>query len=380
MNKQNFKNGNHRFPTSTDALDFMQNQILLVAQLTSIAGTNVIITPATTSTDGLVVIGGELLPLKKGTPKSYITIIETPESVTAAGVTFENIRIARYAEYSYSGYAVSGFTNIDSIVTIMSRISAIEGSYMKESAIRALVQVVQTNLNTTNNNLTKTNSNLATAVSNHNLLAQRVTTIESNYKTAAQINELLSANAQHHLPKGSIIDWYGSCRAANVPYGFVPCGMFGIDLTTNQSRDTELAAWKAKYRTISISKTGSNNMFLRITNCMGQTVPDLTDRFIVQAGCSYNLASIGGLQSVSLKPENIPSHKHEYTKVLTNGEGGTWLSQGNGVDKQVRRGSSYTGSGVFDNAGTIKTSVGNNGASHENRPPYFALYKLIKVI
>lgn len=383
MDIQNFKNGNHRFPVSTDALDFMQNQIFLAAKLASIAGTNVIVKPATSSQDGLVIIGGELLPLQKGTAKSYINIVETPESITAGTITFDNVRIRRVAQYATSGYAVSNFTTLDTIVSIMGRVSTIEGSYMTETAIRALVassqNTLQNAINTTNNNLNTTNSNLNTAIAQHNLLANRVTTIENNYKTAAQINTLLADNAKHHMPKGSIIDWYGTCRAANVPYGFVPCGMFGCDLSNDTQRNSELAAWQAKYGTtnINISRVGTNGAYLKITSCLGQTVPDLTDRFIVQAGHDYSLSATGGAKEVALEPKHIASHKHGVPDTNANSDSGWGYVQ---VNNSGPNGSIKTYGDIYTNGGTKVTSAGNNGTAHENRPPYYALYKLIKVI
>ena len=388
MDIQNFKNGNHRFPVSTDALDFMQNQIFLAAKLASIAGTNVIVKPATSSQDGLVIIGGELLPLQKGTAKSYINIVETPESITAGTITFDNVRIRRVAQYATSGYAVSNFTTLDTIVSIMGRVSAIEGSYMTETAIRALVASSQNRLqnaiDTTNNNLNTTNSNLNTAIAQHNLLANRVTNIENTYKTAAQIDALLAANAQHHMPKGSIIDWYGTCRAASVPYGFVPCGMFGCDLSNDSQRESELAAWKAVYHdSITIERTGANGAYLRISQCLGQTVPNLSDKFIVQAGYSYSLGDTGGANTVRLKFKEMPKHRHGNVATSNGSASGTssdytnnYSSWAGGSDDN-RYGTNGHSGGTIDQRGDEAT---NAGTAHENRPPYYALYKLIKVI
>ena len=389
MNQQLFINGQAKFPVSTEALDFIQQQILLTARLASIAGTNVIITPATTTADGLVVINGELLPLLAGTAKQYIQIIETKQSIVAGTQTFTDVRIIRYAQYANSGTPVSQFTTLDTIVRLMQRITAIEGTYMTETAIRTLVSAVQTNLNTTNSNLTS--------------LTSRVQTIENNYKTAAQITELLNANAQHHLPKGSIIDWYGTADCDHIPYGFVPCGCFFAGLASQFASDgagtREIAKWKAKYSGIQIGSYPINNasiIGIRIYSCNSQTVPNLTDRFIVQAGGSYTLGNTGGDKEVTLTKEQMPQHIHGR---------GTWNSQGGfkvvdqaqGITKagafseKNRENTSIKASGSSDNwrvtveydwAQGLTGSLGTAGGSqpHENRPPYFALYKLIKVI
>ncbi|MBO4689601.1 MAG: hypothetical protein J5621_01870 [Paludibacteraceae bacterium] len=371
MDIQNFKNGNHRFPVSTDALDFMQNQIFLAAKLASIAGTNVIVKPATSSQDGLVIIGGELLPLQKGTAKSYINIVETPESITAGTITFDNVRIRRVAQYATSGYAVSNFTTLDTIVSIMGRVSAIEGSYMTETAIRALVassqNTLQNAINTTNNNLNTTNSNLNTAIAQHNLLANRVTNIENTYKTAAQIDVLLAANAQHHMPKGSIIDWYGTCRAANVPYGFVPCGIVCKGLSES-AVNAEVTEWRNKYpNNITVSSVYSKGWALKITECNGQVVPDLTNRFIVHAGCDYLLGDTGGKDSVK----------------LTSAQSGQPGSRIHTLSQTTGKAYPGTAANQHDCVNTLTWGTENAQdavSSHENRPPYYALYKLIKVI
>lgn len=361
MNRQLFINGNAKYPVSTDTLDFIQKQIFLTARLCSLAGSNVIITLATATTDGLVVIDGELLPLLRGTEKSHIQVVETKQSIVAGPQTFQDVRIVRHAEYAYSGTAVSSFTTIQSVVQLMTRIGTVENTYMAESAIRALVQSVQ---DTLQSGIDTTNRNLSTTTFNLTGLTSRVQTIENNYKTAAQIDDLLAANAQHHLPKGSIVDWYGTCRAAYVPYGFVPCGMFGEDLQNDTQRNSELAAWQSKYHGgITISRTGTNGAFLKITVCCGQEVPDLTDRFIVQAGHNYNLRKTGGRDSVSLTTGEIG---------LSGIDGRSWSSGGSAASdfKLVK----------FSGVDTENEFTNFAAGYHENRPPFYALYKLIKVI
>ena len=386
MDIQNFKNGNHRFPVSTDALDFMQNQIFLAAKLASIAGTNVIVKPATTSQDGVVIIGGELLPLQKGTAKSYINIVETPESITAGTITFDNVRIRRVAQYATSGYAVSNFTTLDTIVSIMGRVSAIEGSYMTETAIRTLV--------------TSTQNTLQSALT---ALTTRVGTIESNYKTAAQINELLDANAKHHLPKCSVIDWYcaGYIAFDKVPDGFVPCGKVIIGKTSDFSASAlsnEHSKWRNKYpgiglNTGTVTKSSVAYAYIQVTQCNSIDIPDLTDRFIIQAGYNYDKFSHGGTDgTVTLEIKNMPSHKHDVS-LSGNGahqhsmssawnetDGGsspkkiTWTK---GTDDSTNL---YTTSGGGTHSHTISEVSKGSGEAFSVMPPYFALYKLIKVI
>lgn len=411
MNSQNFKNGNHRFPVSTESLEFIQQQIYLIARLSSLAGTNVIIKQPTSSTlpgaqtqllsfdsqyspfAGLVIINGLLYPLYGDATKPYISISTTQESVQVPGEQDPlQVRTYRYAYYCNSGtYNAENFITVNSIKTIMSRIAAIEGAYMTENAIRALVSSTQNTLQTA---LNSTNGNLSA-------LANRVGTIENNYKTASEINELLNANAKHHLPKCSVIDWYcaGYIAFDKVPDGFVPCGRVILGATFSASSlSNELAKWRAKYSDIqissgSISKSSNSYTYIQVTRCNGIDVPDLTDRFIIQAGYNYDKFSHGGTDgTVTLEIKNMPSHKHD---VSLSGNGAhqhymssawnetdsgsspkkiTWTK---GTDESTNL---YTPSGGGTHSHTISEVSKGSGEAFSVMPPYFALYKLIKVI
>ena len=316
MNSQQFKNnGNQKFPLSTEALEFMQEQIKLVAGLASLAGANIIVKEPTIS-NGLVIFNGELLPLtgsKNGNTRIAIRV--TQETLTVEGFD-GNVRTNRVAYYTTTGGTgetkknISDFTVLKSIATLMS--------------------------------------------------------------------ELDDAKL-HHMPKGSIIDWYGECLAANVPYGFVPCGIVCKGLGES-AVSAEVTAWRNKYpNLITVSSTYSRGWALRITECNGQVVPDLTGRFVVQAGCDYALGDKGGKDSVALNLTEIPEHKH----IVPWGEVPSVYSPDWGAPDGYsnKRGAQGNDS---DNIWPYTSPVGGNGSgttvAHENRPPYFALYKLIKVI
>ncbi|MCM1035523.1 MAG: tail fiber protein [Paludibacter sp.] len=105
MNTQQFKNNGHsKFPLSTDTLQFMQEQICFLQQLTAAIGQDVIIQQPTATANGLCIIQGELLPLQ-GKPDDdsnieYIAIVSTSEDITALGETYHNARTRRYATYT----------------------------------------------------------------------------------------------------------------------------------------------------------------------------------------------------------------------------------------------------------------------------------------
>ena len=100
MNTQKFlNNGQNRFPLSTDTLDFMQNQTLLLQGLTQALGDNYIITPPTTTTEGLIVINGELLPFRfgSGNESRFIAVYTETSAIDANGLLFPDVRTKRYA-------------------------------------------------------------------------------------------------------------------------------------------------------------------------------------------------------------------------------------------------------------------------------------------
>lgn len=103
MNKQNFESENS-FPLSTKALTFMQDMVIASAQLAHIGGDNYILSGCETSGNnvapGIIVINGEVMPFEGGAKVRTITIIETPESIIANGLPFDNIRVTRKAKFA----------------------------------------------------------------------------------------------------------------------------------------------------------------------------------------------------------------------------------------------------------------------------------------
>lgn len=119
MDKANFKNGNNKYPLSTDTLEFMQRQIHLAYGLSGLYDANYIIRQSTADTDGLIVVEGELMPLK-GKPNARIFVSEDETNIEAGGQTFSAARVTRYASYAAAsarprpraaklGYSASGF-------------------------------------------------------------------------------------------------------------------------------------------------------------------------------------------------------------------------------------------------------------------------------
>lgn len=158
-------------------------------------------------------------------------------------------------------------------------------------------------------------------------------------------DNLLTENAIHKiLPKGSIIMWSGT----TVPAGWALCD-------------------------------GTNG------------TPDLKDRFIVGAGSKYSVGNKGGADSVALSSSQMPSHSHtgstssggshshtgnDYQKYATSGSGqATVNNSGNTGDGKATI--SSTGSA---HSHSFTTNSAGGGQAHENRPPYYALSFIMKVV
>lgn len=118
--------------------------------------------------------------------------------------------------------------------------------------------------------------------------------------------------------------------------------------------------------------------------CNGQTVngvttPNLTGRFVVGAGAdstykasdggdAYQPGAKGGERTHKLSTQEMPSHTHSIT-MHTGDLAASWKDQRNFYLPWAK----YPGTST-----ETSTSAGGN-AAHENRPPYYALYYIMKV-
>lgn len=150
------------------------------------------------------------------------------------------------------------------------------------------------------------------------------------------------------VPSGTVVMWYGARES--IPDGWVICD-------------------------------GANG------------TPDLRDRFIVGAGREYQPNNTGGVATVTLTEKEMPAHTHPVTlsaagahtheMVFDSGDGGSletteMAKTADGVKSATGNFDVHTRSaGSHTHPITIATA-GGSGA-HENRPPYFALYFIMKL-
>lgn len=376
MNYQNFKNGQAKFPVSTETFDFMQEQILLVTRLAEAIGANVIIkqptlssSPSTPGSDGLIIVNGELLPFKWGHGNT-IVVCETSEDITAGTQTFVAARTRRWAQHGLGGIPLSNFTTLQDMVQLMSRISTIEGNYMTSAAINALVDGLQ--------------NTLQTEISG---IDGRVATIENSYITQAAFIDAFANASKHHLPYRTVIDWYGSSLSwSHVPYGFVPCGFFLGNQSIREEWENAYPNTETEYQ-----PAYDDYIYIKIRKANSLLIPDLTDRFIVQAGHIYSKGDTGGEERVALTINEMPRHDHG-GQTGTNGAHTHDLNYP--IGKHINSSDEPTTDDSYNrlegHGAVLKTqTVGNHNhaitsqggnQAHNNMPPYFALYKLIKVI
>lgn len=105
-NVQTGTGGVGKYPLSTQTLDFIQQQILLLQRMVTICGGKVILKEPDGTNEGFLAIDGEILPCK-ATPKltaniKFVIVKTTKQDIVADGETYKEARIVRTAEFATS--------------------------------------------------------------------------------------------------------------------------------------------------------------------------------------------------------------------------------------------------------------------------------------
>jgi microcystin-dependent protein len=96
-------------------------------------------------------------------------------------------------------------------------------------------------------------------------------------------------------------------------------------------------------------------------------LPDFTNRFPVAVGSDYALGATGGQKLVTLLDADMPSHTHSISGLSA-------VQMGDGSSGGVVLGAA----GAYTASGNVDVSSAGSDSSHENRPPYMAVYVYIK--
>ena len=228
-----------------------------------------------------------------------------------------------------------------------------------------------------------------TAPIGSNVAISTSTTINGNLDMTAGSGRI-SANyldVPNVTPIGSVVMWCGTIN--NYPTGWAVCnGGPEVGLST--------ITYSTLFSIIGYTFGGSGEYF---------KLPNMVDKFVAGAGSAYSVGATGGADSVILNDTQIPSHNHDLTDtghihgisdlghthltanatIAINGGGGSYGSgSGSGlgpIGNNTITAPATTGIGVsVSTTGITKTEVFGGGQPHENRPPYFALIYLMRII
>lgn len=120
MNRINF-NQTGGFPLETNTLQFLQNAYQLFGAFSALAGDLVILQGCTVTgssvSDGVVIIGGEVLPFKKGVVSPMVVVKEVVNERQFEDGTSKQVYFTRYATFGIGGssYRWADFKRVDNL-------------------------------------------------------------------------------------------------------------------------------------------------------------------------------------------------------------------------------------------------------------------------
>ncbi len=123
--------GSGKYPISTQTLDFIQSQILLLQQLALIGGSRYILQEPDGKAAGVAVIDGEVIALTANPVRNnnvkYVVVKTEKQDIEADGETYLEARTVRTASYSTAQtggeeYDINTFTNFATNTTLATQI------------------------------------------------------------------------------------------------------------------------------------------------------------------------------------------------------------------------------------------------------------------
>lgn len=128
-------NGEGKYPLSTQTLEFIQQQILLLQEVVAIAGGKVILKEPDGTNTGLLALDGEVLPIaaspKLTTAIKYVYVITKKTNIEADGEIYQEARTVRTAKFaaatSYAPdtvvYKIGDFTKLTTNTTLAEKVN-----------------------------------------------------------------------------------------------------------------------------------------------------------------------------------------------------------------------------------------------------------------
>lgn len=118
MNIANYKNETNMFPITTETFDFIQNQMLLLQELSKTFGKNYVIEDPAPEQSGVIVINNEICEFLYSTPTNYVKV-----SVSELPLTFKDQVFGQLLEERVCRYcSEDDNTGLDGIVYELSSI------------------------------------------------------------------------------------------------------------------------------------------------------------------------------------------------------------------------------------------------------------------
>ena len=209
MNKIDFSHSGG-FPLDTDTLNFLQTSFTHpIKELTKLGGDNYIISGVTDdgakTTDGWVVIKGEIMPFKGDLKQSTIVIVTNAQTVDFENGAEREVYFTRYATFGVSLDSIpfASLARMHDLQQQKKRADELRADHEShKEAVTKRTDELQTAHDAHKEAVTKRTGELQTA---HDALQIRATRLETN----------------HQFVRGMIIAWSGSI--ASIPYGWRLC-------------------------------------------------------------------------------------------------------------------------------------------------------------
>jgi hypothetical protein len=153
MNRANYTDQQFsRYPLRTDSLEFIQQQIFFLQNLTKImadvaggkyilsgAEQNPLVVSQVVLRDGILVIDGEIIPFRGMQSGAYINVYEDHKTLTAGVETFQSYQVIKHAQQGSQNQQVNGKVNVGSYLVSdfvrLPSINDIKNNYATKSSL-----------------------------------------------------------------------------------------------------------------------------------------------------------------------------------------------------------------------------------------------------